>query len=103
MAHMAIPIRRHLEDVLEESEPPTDEYDGEQSKSLAPREVLEAEMAVPRQGHEDVGEHEQEYCPNAFHGPGGSLREGPVQVLIAISGSGPSANVAVLIIPTITA
>jgi hypothetical protein len=39
-------------------------------------------MAIPRQGHEDVGEQQEKYGGNGLSWC--SWREGPVRVLIAI-------------------
>lgn len=57
---MADAIRRHLETILDEGNPPADENDRPQWRGL----VLE--MPIPGYSHEDVGNGQQE---NGLHTP----------------------------------
>ena len=62
-------VGRDLEAVLEKGNTPTHEDD------LPERLLPEAQMAIPREGHEDVGEDEKNDCPHyqvgrAWDGPG---------------------------------
>jgi hypothetical protein len=52
------PVRRNLQAVFKESDAPADQDD------LPERVLAVFQVAVPGNGHEDVGEDEQDYCPH---------------------------------------
>lgn len=63
----ADPVGRYLEHIFKESDAPTEEDDADQSEVLTPRHLLEAQVAVPGEGHEGVGRGEHDNSNQGFH------------------------------------
>lgn len=61
------PVSGNLEHILKQGNPPADEDDAEQPEVLTPGHLLEAQVAVPREGHEGVGEDQETDGEECFH------------------------------------
>jgi len=72
-------VGRHLKAVLKEGDGPTDQDD------LPQRLVTEAEMAVPGEGHEDVGDDEQNDGPHDILGCGKVARGSVASTMTALN------------------
>lgn len=59
-------VGRDLKHVLKQCDTPTDEDDTHQAEVLAPGHLLEAEVTVPGESHEGVGESEKGYGNQGF-------------------------------------
>ena len=62
----ADPVRRDGEAVLEEGDAPREEDDEDERPAGGDLHLLEFEMTVPRECHEDVREHEHDDGPDAL-------------------------------------
>ena len=67
VAREADPVGRHGEAILEESDAPGEENHGDQRPARGDLHLLEFEVAVPREGHEDVGADQHHDCPESLH------------------------------------
>jgi hypothetical protein len=60
-------VGRHLKRIFEKCDSPTDEDDQRQSKAAEPGEFLHAQVTVPGQGHENIGNDKQADGGDFFH------------------------------------
>ena len=67
VAQEADPVGRDGEAVLEEGDAPREQDDEDEGPSGGYFHLLQLEMAVPREGHEDVGKHQHQNSPKPFH------------------------------------
>ena len=54
-------IRRHLADILKESDTPREGDNGNQGPILAYPCFAQLQVTIPRKGHKNIAQHEQEY------------------------------------------
>ena len=57
----------HLTTVLEESDAPRQGYHADERPMGCHARLLQTQMAVPRQGHEDIAENEEKYGVSSVH------------------------------------
>ena len=67
VAREADPVGRNGEAILEESDAPGEENDGDQRPARGDLHLLEFEVAVPGESHEDVGADQHHDCPESLH------------------------------------